>query len=202
MNFRSLKFKLLTLVFGGFIPIMVGIFFYLLPTYEKFFVEQKKTEIKTAVEIILGQLDKIDQRVQMKVITLEDARQETQALFKALRYGEQDYFFAYDANGFGMAHATSDKIVGTDNSNAEDAMGKKYVQSFMKIAAAGTDGYVDYQFERRKGEPVEDKISYVKFYKPWGWVVGTGVYISAIQESIKSTRKKYILVYYLLSQSL
>lgn len=190
MVFKGLKFKLFMLVFCGFIPIVLGLLFYVFPTYEKFFVEQKKVEIKTAIDIIIGSLSEIDHRVVTGQLTKEEAFKDARRLFATVRYGEGDYFFAYTNKGIGMAHGLKADIVGQDRSKAVDPNGKNYMQDFMNIANAKSDGYVDYQFERKKGQKPEDKISYVKFFEPWGWLIGTGVYISAIQEQIRETKIK------------
>ncbi|EQC45384.1 methyl-accepting chemotaxis protein [Bacteriovorax sp. Seq25_V] len=189
MKLKSLKVKLLILVFGAFVPIILGLLFYIIPSYESFFVEQKKVEIKTAIEVVIGMLHKIDARVQSGEITYKQAQAETQQLFKTLRYGDKDYFFAYQ-NGIGMAHGLKDEIVGQDRSNSIDANGKNYMSNFKEIEKAEGTGYVDYQFERRKGEAPEDKISYIAYFKPWKWIIGTGVYTSAIQEQMSNIKQK------------
>jgi len=176
-------------VFGGFVPIIAGLLFYVIPSYEKFFVEQKKIEIKTAIEVVMGMLGDIDTRVKSGKITFEEAKSETQKLFKTLRYGDGDYFFAYQ-NGIGMAHGLKDEIVGQDRSKSIDANGKNYMSEFIKIEKAEATGYVDYQFERRKGQAPEDKISYIAYFKPWKWVIGTGIYISAVQEQMREIKQK------------
>lgn len=190
MSFKSLRFKLIAMVFAGFIPIILGLLFYVFPTYENFFVEQKKIEIKTGVDIIIGILTELEDQVKNGHMTREEAFTDARKMFGKIRYGEGDYFFAYNNKGIGMAHGLKAEIVGQDRSNAKDPNGKNYMQDFISIANNKSDGYVDYQFERKKGQRPEDKISYVKFYEPWGWLIGTGVYISAIQEQINETKVK------------
>ena len=58
------------------------------------------------------------------------------------------------------------------------------------------------------------KLSYVKIFKPWNWVIGTGVYIEDVKKEISSLTKRMIwisitisiliavLLFYIIKQSL
>ncbi len=64
--------------------------------------------------------------------------------------------------------------------NTPDAKGfyyrKKYVSDILK------KGYsiVEYYYKIPGTEKVGKKISYMEYYKPWGWIIGTGYYIKDI----------------------
>ncbi|MBA3009109.1 MAG: PAS domain S-box protein, partial [Desulfobacula sp.] len=57
-------------------------------------------------------------------------------------------------------------------------------------------GYVNY-FWQWKDTPLKviPKISYVKGFPPWGWIVGTGVYVDDIQQEIKNIRQKFLQLF-------
>lgn len=190
MLHNGLKFKLFVLVLSCFITVVLGLVFYIFPTFESFFVDQKKNEIKSGVEIIIGTIEKIQLEIHNGILTPEQGLAEARKIFALTRYGEDDYFFAYDARGYNVAHGLTPDKVGKDLSKVKDADGKSYVQEFIEIAKNKSDGFVFYKHERLEEVGAEDKISYVKFYEPWGWLVGTGVYISAIQNQIAATKTK------------
>ncbi len=51
------------------------------------------------------------------------------------------------------------------------------------------EGYVHYRWTRPNSETAVEKLSYVKMFKQWNWIVGTGVYIDDIDnEVIKKTK--------------
>ncbi|MCU7859268.1 MAG: cache domain-containing protein, partial [Candidatus Thiodiazotropha sp. (ex Lucinoma kastoroae)] len=57
-------------------------------------------------------------------------------------------------------------------------------QAFVDVALTGGAGYVDYLWPKptRKGlTSRQPKLSYVKLFKPWGWIVGTGTYTDDIK---------------------
>ncbi|MEA1968800.1 MAG: cache domain-containing protein [Thermodesulfobacteriota bacterium] len=67
-------------------------------------------------------------------------------------------------------------------------VGKHLLKAFVDICLEDGGGYVDYFWPKpTNGGLTKDqpKLSYVSFFKEWGWVVGTGVYIDDIQEEAK-----------------
>jgi methyl-accepting chemotaxis protein len=50
----------------------------------------------------------------------------------------------------------------------------------VRIAKAKGGGFVAYQWDREGSSEAIDKISYVKLFQPWGWVIGTGIYIDDV----------------------
>ena len=191
MKVKSLKAKLVLLVLCSMVPLILGVFLYAIPNYENFFMEQKKKEIKTAVEVATGMLSVIDAKVKAGQINFQQAKQESQKLFETLRYGEtkKDYFFAYQ-NGIGMAHGIKPTLVGQDRTKATDSNGKNYMKNFMEIESKKSFGYVDYKFIRKNGKTSEDKLSYILYFAPWKWIVGSGVYLSDVQDQMKAIKIK------------
>lgn len=193
MFFKSLKSRLMALVLGGFVPIILGLIFYVFPTIEHFFMEQKKAEIKSAIEVTMGTINSINDEVKAGVITKDQAIDRVRSLFKSTRYAGNEYFFAYDLNGFSVAHGLQPEKIGKDFSKSKDADGKMHIVEFMKVAKSGGSGYVDYKHERDKKIGPEDKVSYVMAFKDWGWAVGTGVYMSEVQKTLFDIKLKIYL---------
>lgn len=190
MIFKSLKSRLIALVMGGFIPIILGLVFYVFPTVEHFFMEQKKAEIKSAVEVTMGSVQIIAAEEKAGLITHEEAMKRVQEIFLKTRYAGTEYFFAYDVNGFAVAHGLQPQRVGKDFSKSTDAAGKNYVSIFMKTAREGGAEFVDYKHERDKKVGPEDKLSYVMAFKDWNLIIGTGVYMSEVQQMISDLKFK------------
>ncbi len=70
----------------------------------------------------------------------------------------------------------------------KDPTGKFFVQELHKVAAGQGQGYVDYQYAK-PGAPLDQpspKLSFVKYFAPWRWTVGTGVYVDDLSAKIWS----------------
>jgi HAMP domain-containing protein len=68
----------------------------------------------------------------------------------------------------------------------------------IELAKKSGSGFIEYQWARTPDTPPVDKRTYVKLFEPWGWVVGTGVYIddlrAAAQHSLIETGVMALIV--------
>lgn len=197
--FKSLKFKLVSLVFIGMIPLLLGIFFYVFPTLESYLIEQRKAEVETSVELLIGILEKMQEEVEFGKIPKNKRDEEVQKLFAKLRYNKTDYFFAYDTRGYTVAHGIKPEMIGTDRFSSKDPDGKMYVREFLTYVDKEDGGFVGYKFEKEKGGEPLDKVSYVKFFAPFRWIVGSGVYLDDIKILVSELRNKVMLAIGLIS---
>lgn len=61
-------------------------------------------------------------------------------------------------------------------------------QAFVDVCVADGEGYVDYLWPKPLQEGLsaeQPKLSHVRLFKEWGWVVGTGLYIDDIENEGK-----------------
>ncbi len=118
---------------------------------------------------------------------MTEAQAKTAALaaVSALRYEGQEYFFVSDSQPKLLMHPFSPDLVGRDLSTYADPKGKKLFVEFARVAAAKGSGFVDYMWPKPgKAEP-QPKISYVSAYKPWGWILGSGIYVDDVDAAFR-----------------
>jgi methyl-accepting chemotaxis protein len=93
-------------------------------------------------------------------------------------------------------------MVGRDMSNFKDANGTPIYKMFVD-AARGGDGVVHYNQNKPGVAEPQPKLSYLATFKPWGWVIGTGVYIDDLDaQSWPSTRRSLLAAGFVLLVSL
>ena len=74
-----------------------------------------------------------------------------------------------------------------DLSNYKDPTGKKLFVEFIKVVESNGEDYVDYMWQwKDDSTKIVPKLSFVKGFKKWGWVVGTGIYIEDVNDEISS----------------
>lgn len=146
-------------------------------------------------------------------VSTEDAQKEALKNIKALRYGGgKEYFWVNDTNlpyPKMIMHATNPKLDGKtldaekfncatslqygDNGRVENTDGKKNLfQSFAEVCKDSGSGYVTYEWGKPKEgggltEETYTKLSYVKEFKEWGWVIGSGIYIDDLNSAFMQT---------------
>jgi signal transduction histidine kinase len=102
-----------------------------------------------------------------------------------LRYGKNGYVFIVDKEGVYLSHVKK-KNIGVNRIDLTDPNGFKITREILKVAKDGKDGYVRYigTIKPSTGKPAE-KITYIRGYKEWDWAIGSGTYISDLNEIIK-----------------
>lgn len=73
-----------------------------------------------------------------------------------------------------------------DNSKYNVAMGRKQnlFSASVKVAKTNGEGTVDYLWPKPGEKDDQPKLSFVKYFKKYGWVLGSGFYIDDIQKEI------------------
>ena len=126
------------------------------------------------------------------------AKQQALAAVKALRYDGSNYFWIQDQTPSMVMHPIKPALDGKDLRTFKDGNGKAFfIEMAQKVKAQG-DGFVDYVWPLPGEETPTDKISYVKEFKPWGWTVGSGIYLTNLEEEFAHLRN-LILVFCLVS---
>ncbi|MBF0229226.1 MAG: methyl-accepting chemotaxis protein [Desulfamplus sp.] len=110
----------------------------------------------------------------------------------ALRYGPDstDYFWIHEINSsefeqFKMVmHPTNPELNGKDISGSKDPNGKYLFREMNTLCREKGEGYVEYMWPKPGEDKPVPKISYVRLFEPYGWVVGTGVYVDDIKKAV------------------
>jgi methyl-accepting chemotaxis protein len=109
-----------------------------------------------------------------------------------IRYGrdKKGYFWINDTTPKMIMHPIKPALNGKDLSAIKDPNGVYLFNEMAKIAKSKGEGIVKYHWPKPGSNKPQSKISYVKLFEPWGWVVGTGVYEADIDKRIDATITK------------
>ncbi|MGE4554183.1 MAG: cache domain-containing protein, partial [Desulfovibrionaceae bacterium] len=128
-------------------------------------------------------------------------RSEAQALavdiLRSMRYGQEnkDYFWINDLTPRMIMHPYRPDLEGQDLSEYADPQGKRLFMEMVRVVRYKDPAPVEYLWQW-KDDPnrVVPKIAYVKLFEPWGWIVGTGVYLRDVQAEINRVRGTLLVV--------
>ena len=123
-------------------------------------------------------------------VTREQAQDLAKRAIARLRYNGDDYFWIHDVNSRMVAHPKNPALDGTDLSKTRDTEGKAFFQEMIDVSTKHGGGYVTYTWQNPGEAKPTPKISYVKEFKPWGWVIGSGVYMADV---VAASRKQVII---------
>jgi len=149
--------------------------------------EQLQNAVNTAYSIIVA----VSQEA-----GLSKAEQQSKAagLVKKLRYGPEnkDYFWINDMHPRMVMHPYKPQLDGKDLSASEDPNGKKLFVAMVKECRDNGQGFVDYHWPKYGAEEPQPKLSFVKLYKPWNWVIGSGVYMEVAEDKLMADSAEII----------
>ncbi|WP_269220162.1 methyl-accepting chemotaxis protein [Brevundimonas vesicularis] len=139
---------------------------------------------KKAVEIAYSVVAHYQAEEQAGRLTREQAQDAAKVAVGAMRYGQDDYFWINDMHPTMVMHPMKPALNGTDLSAKTDADGVLMFKEFVSVVQKDGEGFVDYQWDKPGQEEPAPKISYVKGFAPWGWVIGSGVYTDQIAAAV------------------
>jgi len=166
--------------------ILLGTELLILPKIESWMLEQEKSKVRSVVEVVYQQIAQGARAVEERHIPLAQAQQEVIRQVKGLRYSGTEYFWINDMTPRMIMHPTQPQLDGQDLSENKDPNGKYLFREFAKLCEESGEGFASYMWAKPGETQPTPKISFVKLYKPWGWIVGSGLYIDTFKAKIAS----------------
>ncbi len=157
-----------------------------LEEYHSGLMQEKESQTRALVETAYSIASDLQAQVSKGELTTEQAQQQAKAEIKALRYNETNYFWINDLDARIVMHPIKPQLDGKDLSTFTDPNGKKIFVEFAAVAKRDGQGTVPYLWPKPGSETPVKKISFVKGFKPWGWVIGTGIWVDDVEASFWS----------------
>ena len=167
---------------------VVALFSLVVPAYERQIMERKREMIRELTHSAVSILAEYEREEQAGALTREVAQREAVTRLRFLRYGDEgkDYFWITDLEPRMVMHPYRADLDGSDLREFADPGGKRLFVEMVEVARASGAGYVEF-FWQWKDDPgrIVPKLSHIRAFEPWGWVVGTGIYIEDVRHEIQ-----------------
>jgi diguanylate cyclase (GGDEF)-like protein len=167
----------------------VGVLVFLLFLYHSFsssLRHEKETQTRYLSEAGLHLLQHYHQLAESGQLTPAQAQQQAKSALAAAIYSDNGYFWIVNSTGTLLVQPYIPERVGTDLSGWTDIKGKHIVREFVATAKSG-GGWVSYYWPKPHTQEQYPKVSYVLYFEPWDWVLGTGVYLDDTQAQVTQT---------------
>ena len=143
-------------------------------------LDARKTQVKQLVDVTHSILTFYYNQQQAGRLSQTEAQQAAKEQISTVRYGNNDYFWINDYNAAMVMHPIKPQLDGKDLANFADTSGKKIFSVFASEVEKNGQGFVDYHWAKPGFDDPVAKISYVKGFKPWGWIIGSGLYLDDV----------------------
>lgn len=188
----------ITALFVLFILLFIAfVILWVLPTTKQAVMKQKQEQLQYLVQSTVSLLKDYHEDEKRGKLTREEAQQRAREIIKALRYGPEgkDYFWINDFSPKMIMHPFRSDLDGKDLSNFKDPQGKALFVEFSKTCRDKGSGFVEYLWQWKDDKSrIVPKLSYVQNFAPWGWIIGTGLYINDVGEEMAGLRNSFLMV--------
>jgi methyl-accepting chemotaxis protein len=138
---------------------------------------------QTARELVEVPYSIVERAYQLEVegkLPRQEAQKQAIDTIRNMRYAGSNYFWINDQHPTIVLHPMKPELEGKDVTSFHDPNGKAVFVAFVDAAQEPAGGYVYYQWPKPGATDPVDKLSFVKRFAPWGWIVGTGFYIDDV----------------------
>ena len=177
--------------------LFAAMFAVILPSLENAILEQKREMIRELTNSAWNILARHEQDAAAGLISRKQAQEQTIEQLRSLHYGQQmkDYFWVNDMQPRMIVHPYRTDLENKDLSQFCDPDGKKIFVEMVEIVKKSGSGYLQYRWQwKDNADLVVPKLSFVKGFEPWGWIIGTGVYINDVHQEVQTARHRLMIV--------
>ena len=195
---KSLKRFFISIVLPSILAIglfILSIFLVIIPSFEKNIMEVKKEMISELTRTAWSLMEEYHREVVKGNMQVDSAKHLAAERIKEIRYGDdyKDYFWIIDMQPVMIMHPYRTELIGKDLSDYQDPDGKLLFVEAVRIAESAGEGYINYMWQWKDDSTrIVPKLSFVKEFEPWGWVVGTGIYLEDVREEIRILKNRLL----------
>lgn len=172
----------------------------ILPQFHQSLMTEKREMIREHTSIAVSILDYYISLELNGEISLQDAQEAAIDEIQKLRYGDDhsNYFWITDMHPTMIMHPWLPELNGMDLTSYTDSLNKSgkhlFVESVRLVEAEG-GGFLEYLWQMsEESSLIVPKLSYVQGVEPWGWIIGTGVYIQDVEAEISRLNRTLVYV--------
>lgn len=169
----------------------VALCWFALQANERILRDGIRIKTQQHVDIAISVLQHYSDRAASGELSEDDAKRMAIDTIKHLRYAGKEYFWIHDDQVKMIMHPFKPELDGTDISQVKDPNGKTLFIEMTNAVKSHGDGFVEYMWPKPGLKDPLPKVSYVKGFASWGWIVGSGVYVDMIDAAVNEQIKEF-----------
>ena len=194
-NFRSIKVQLIGVIAGVAVAtgLLIGGFFILsqinnndaqLDHYRKNLEANVESSLKGETQVAFSILEQMYKKEQAGELTREQAQKQAADLVRDLRYDDGKGYFWIDTKEGVNVVLLGRPSEGKSRIDLVDPNGTYFIKEMLANGLKEGGGFTDLMFAKPNETTPLPKRNYTVCFQPWGWVIGTGVWIDQIDAQV------------------
>jgi len=176
---------------------ILSFYLVLIPLFENNMMDRKKEMISELTNTALSLVNEYYSDYQSGELKENEAMLLAAERIGEMRYGDdrKDYFWITDMRPYMVMHPYRKELNGTDLSDYSDPDGKQLFVESVKVVEEAGEGFIDYKWQWKDDTTmIVPKLSYVKGFDKWQWIIGTGIYLEDVKEEIKLIKRNLLWI--------
>jgi len=153
--------------------------------HKEYALDKYKQQLENVTGIVISNIDYYHSLYERGILSEQDAKAFALESVENFRYGNNDYFYIYDTNLVAISHPDPN-IKGKNMTDYQDVKGNYPLKMIKRKVFENGNGFESFWYIRLDETNPVEKLTYNYYFKPWDWIVGTGVYIDDIDKDIES----------------
>ncbi len=157
--------------------------------YRTQMLERRKAELRNISDLVVGIVKEYYEDVQAGRRTEEEAQKRVFLRLRRLRYDNGIGYIWINDMGRPLPHLLMHPVLPELEGKILDDpkftyQGENLFQTFVNVCMRDGEGFVEYLWPKPMSDGVTEeqpKLSFVRLFRPWNWVIGNGVYIDDIE---------------------
>lgn len=173
--------------------LLLASYFIISPVLKQVLIKERKQQ---AQQMVLSLHTLVEGYYNLAIsggVASDSAQRLAKRTISSMRYGRawKDYFWVLNSNGSIVSHPY---LKGVDSETPLSAERLEALQRMSNLAAQQGEGFVEHTWQwHDRPDTDEKKISYIKRFGPWGWILGTGFYPVDVEGEISKLATRYSL---------
>ncbi len=149
--------------------------------------EERKRSISSVVDSALSIVKGFYEQYQRGEITEQEAKLKSKQVLRSLRFEDNNYVWINDMSSIMLMHPLNPEYENNSVADIADADGVKVFPILVDLVRTKGSGYIQHLWDNNGQQTPEGKISFVKGFTPWNWVIGTGVWVVDLDAAVQSS---------------
>jgi methyl-accepting chemotaxis protein len=154
-------------------------------------IHDRKEKTRHVVETALSSVEYFYNDYRAGLISEDEAQQSALAAVEKMRYGGNEYFWINDMEPKMLMHPFVKELVGQSLNDYQDPDGTRLFVEMTDAVKRDGEGFVHYVWQKNGEKTLSPKVSYVKGFAPWGWVIGSGIYLDDVDADFRAQALRF-----------
>ncbi|MGC9101481.1 MAG: cache domain-containing protein, partial [Desulfurella sp.] len=151
-------------------------------------ISYNKKNLVSIIDSVSSMIQRPYERYKNGELSFDDAKAVALDWIKKVKYGNNNYIFVVDRDGILLADRADPSLEGKNVLDFKDTNGKYIFKEIISTALKQGSGYVEYNFKNPSTNKIDRKVTYVRYDKDFGFILGTGFYMSGLNKDIEQQK--------------